>query len=619
MRIAGIVLPIVLFIALPPAVGARTWYVNVDGSGDAPTIQAAMDAAKPGDDVLVGPGTYDVWNQGRWRASTLVRMKSGVRLHSEEGPDVTILDAGSLDMGVRCTEVDETCTIEGFTITGASPFYLGWGRAGGGIYCYESSPNIVGNRVVRNAGGIVCYLHSSPNITDNVISDNNSENGAGIFCYYVSSPTISNNVIAGNSADLGGGVYCQGGCGPIIINNTFSGNRADFGSAVHVGSAEVISNNIFVGNRGGAALHCSINCYTDISCNAFWNNSGDGDGCSLVGSNVFADPLFCDGVGSGYGLCSFSLCAPGSPVGCGRIGAKGVECDCGTATEVDCSVSPSSLDFGRHRLGSGRDLSFTITNESDVILTGTIDESSEHYSIISGGGTYFLVPADSLTVKVRFGPLTVGPHECMVETNSMVCSGVSCTGIGEEAGPGNEGGKWVLHFAGEHDPESNTCDLQIESGSEVVVGGPSGPRSFDVYVIAAEVDKIAGTRYGLTCDGDFRFDGWTACGDLEIPTDGWPGSGEAVAQTWGEEQSGPYVTMGILDVYVYGSGLLSVAPDPRIGAAEWCDGSQPVPVCFQTTDPDAFGSVGFDRSGYNPSTRVSTERTTWGRVKAIYK
>jgi len=55
----------------------RTWYVNISGTGDAPTIKAALDSAVSGDTVLVGPGHYE--SEG----STV---RAGVVVVSEAGP-----------------------------------------------------------------------------------------------------------------------------------------------------------------------------------------------------------------------------------------------------------------------------------------------------------------------------------------------------------------------------------------------------------------------------------------------------------------------------------------------------------------------------------------------------
>jgi hypothetical protein len=115
--------------------------------------------------------------------------------------------------------------------------------------------------------------------------------------------------------------------------------------------------------------------------------------------------------------------------------------------------------------------------------------------------------------------------------------------------------------------------------------------------MAVDVDAIAGTRYGLTCDGSFFFYGWTKCTDLEIPTTNWPGCDEGNAQVWSVEQAGPHVAVGILDVYIYGSSWLGTYHDPRVGFAEWCDGSTPEPLCHQTTTPEAFSRVGFGVPG----------------------
>ncbi len=71
-----------IILMLTPAVGgARTWHVQMDGLGDAPTIQAGIDSAATGDTVLVSPGEY---------AESLA-MKNGVALLSEAGPYYTRL------------------------------------------------------------------------------------------------------------------------------------------------------------------------------------------------------------------------------------------------------------------------------------------------------------------------------------------------------------------------------------------------------------------------------------------------------------------------------------------------------------------------------------------------
>lgn len=44
-------------ICLVSNTDAETWYVKVDGTGDAPTIQAVLDSCMNGDTVLLANGT----------------------------------------------------------------------------------------------------------------------------------------------------------------------------------------------------------------------------------------------------------------------------------------------------------------------------------------------------------------------------------------------------------------------------------------------------------------------------------------------------------------------------------------------------------------------------------
>ena len=45
-----------LLVMIPVTCQSRTWYIKLDGTGDAPTIQAGVDSAQDGDDVLVAAG-----------------------------------------------------------------------------------------------------------------------------------------------------------------------------------------------------------------------------------------------------------------------------------------------------------------------------------------------------------------------------------------------------------------------------------------------------------------------------------------------------------------------------------------------------------------------------------
>lgn len=97
-----------------------------------------------------------------------------------------------------------------------------------------------------------------------------------------------------------------------------------------------------------------------------------------------------------------------------------------------CEVSPTSIDFGTVAVGTYVDSLFIMTNVGADTLSGSVSESCDHYSIVSGGGGYSLAAGETLTVTVRFEPAALGEHACLIETGSGLCSDVSCTGVGVE-------------------------------------------------------------------------------------------------------------------------------------------------------------------------------------------
>jgi hypothetical protein len=185
---------------------------------------------------------------------------------------------------------------------------------------------------------------------------------------------------------------------------------------------------------------------------------------------------------------------------------------------------------------------------------------------------------------------------------------------------------WALHYAGPHDSQTNTCEFTVEvcldaPRGDLEVTAPSSPGRCDVYVLGINLTmRVASARYGICCDGPVVFYGWTSCSDFETPTPGWPGSGEGNAQTWLTEQESFHLTMGVLDLYVYGGPLqICACPDPRTGYAEWCNGEDPTPQCIQVSHPAFLGCLGFGEPGYNPCQYTATEGTSWGALKSLFR
>ena len=104
-----LVIPSTLLLLLcVGATQARTWHVPAF----APTVQAGIDSAQAGDDVLLAAGTYTRTSENA-TGESMLEMKPGIRLHSESGAAATLLDVEYVGRVMRCADVGDQVVIEG--------------------------------------------------------------------------------------------------------------------------------------------------------------------------------------------------------------------------------------------------------------------------------------------------------------------------------------------------------------------------------------------------------------------------------------------------------------------------------------------------------------------------
>ena len=253
MKVAVSIAALASTLLVTAPTGARTWHVSPDGTGDAPTIQAAMDSAVAGDEVLLAAGTY-TWTTQRpppeQPGESMVEVKAGVSLRGEAGPEGTILDAELQGRVILCDNVGDV-HIEGLTVTGGQePF-----GPGGGIYSLGNSRPTISNCIVHSneayyAGGGIYAEQASINdcqIYHNVAHDL----GGGI---YIGEGSVSRCTVRGNRLHL-----AQGGGGGIwagnvtIVNCDISYNAAgpgDFaGGGILIGTGGSIQGSKIVNNH----------------------------------------------------------------------------------------------------------------------------------------------------------------------------------------------------------------------------------------------------------------------------------------------------------------------------------------------------------------------------------
>ena len=150
--------------------------------GDYGVIQDAIQAARDGDEIVVGAGRY---------CEAIDFLGKAITVRSSDGPSVTTIDATGLNTSVVTCWSGEGpgSVLEGFLITGGNGFW------GGGMGNNYSSPTITNCTFGGNnayIGGGMSNSYSSPTVTDCTFSRNTSSTGGGgVFNEAYSNPAMT--------------------------------------------------------------------------------------------------------------------------------------------------------------------------------------------------------------------------------------------------------------------------------------------------------------------------------------------------------------------------------------------------------------------------------------------
>jgi hypothetical protein len=462
---------------IDPTPASRSFTVNVgtlylirpDGTGQYPTIQAAINAASNGwvielaNGTFTGSGNRDIDFLGK---AITVRSQSGdpslctidcqgsesdphrgFRFHSGEGP---------------------SSALQGVTITSGYAFRPpGSGDVGGGILCAGSSPTITNCILSRNVatwdGGGMCCYDGYANLANCVFEQNSAQNGpyggGGALCLSSMerctvtgcsflgntcsvggalsfSPSLESQtaeltdcVFSGNSASVGGALEHEGGH-LTMTHCVLADNSATEGGAIKTeASGLTVRTSTFAGNRAvaGSSLYC-----------AQWSAAGLEN--SILASGSQGAAVFCDGGTAILTCCDIWDNAGGDWVGCiadqyganGNISADPMFCDpdngdyriynlspCAPAQQPTCGLI-GALGVGCMQTiytirPNGTGTYPTIQAAVDAASAGTIIELTD--GVFTGSGNR---DVDFRGKAIRIRSQSRNPAACVIDCEGSV-------------------------------------------------------------------------------------------------------------------------------------------------------------------------------------------------------
>jgi hypothetical protein len=516
----AVVFLLLLFLASAASAFAAVRYVDADSTNATPpytnwasaavTIQQAVDAAAPGDEIVVTNGTYATGGRVVYGTMTnRVAVDKPIALRSVNGPQFTLIQGakapggGNGDGAIRCVYLADGASLSGFSLTNGatrSDGDYGGELSGGGVWC--SSTNAV--------------------LTNCVMVDNSAGNGGG-----AAGGTLHNCTLTGNSASGGGGA-----AGGTLYNCTLTGNSAIVGGGAAGGTLYncTLTGNTARGPWSWGGGSCDSTLYNCI----LTGNSTDGDGGGACGGTLYNCVLSGNSAVQGGGT------DRGTLNNCTLTGNSAVQGG-GTAlgTLNNCTLTGNSAYEGGGAANSGGDAEQCMLNNCIVYYNTAVNGpnyASDQWSpILLNHCCTTPLPAGGT------GNITLDPQ---LASASHLSAASPCRGAGSAAyttGTDIDGEAWAT-------PPSIGCD-------EYHVGAVIGPLS--VGIVAAYTNVAVGFPVeftalieGRTTASVWEFGDGVVLSNRPFATHAWATPGDYAVAVRAYNDSQPSAVSATVTVHV---------------------------------------------------------------------
>ncbi|MCK9995476.1 MAG: hypothetical protein KAH56_04255 [Candidatus Krumholzibacteria bacterium] len=283
-------LMLVFYLVIATNSLATNLLVYPDGSGIYPTIEDAVDAAMPGDVILLQPGVFTgPGNRG-------IDIEKVVDI---QAPDGCVIDCEGLSRAFQVADFE--VSFQGLTIRNGS----------------------------ATTGGAINAVASQITLADCVFEDNFSSGDGGAI--YADESNIQTNSLifsANRAGGDGGGFYLTNDSVLSLYQSTMIRNGAHEGNGVYLemdSSCSILNSIIVYGVEGSACSDYYSNNYIVQCTDVYGNRDGDWihslQGMNGTNGNFSIQPLLCDPMADpiNVDLTRFSPCADAD--GCGLVGA----------------------------------------------------------------------------------------------------------------------------------------------------------------------------------------------------------------------------------------------------------------------------------------------------------